>query len=66
MRVICAAVVEDSRQRENLCQCVNILGGVPCISGNTVCIEFEGRETTADKFIELFAQYPTHEIRSSK
>ena len=64
MRVVCSAVLEDDRQRENLCQCVNILGGTPCISGNTVCVEYSGSETTVDKYIELFAQFPTHEIHS--
>lgn len=61
MRTICAAVCEDARQRENLCQCVNILGGVPLITGNTVSVEYEG--TLISKFVELFEQYPTHEIR---
>lgn len=62
MRVICTAVVEDERQRDNLCECVGILGGKPQISGNTVCIEYEGPERTATKYMELFEQYPTHGV----
>lgn len=63
MRVICSATIEDERQRENLCTCVNILGGAPSISGNTVRAEYSGLRTTADKYIELFSNYPSHEIR---
>lgn len=66
MHIICTAVIEDDRQRKNLCQCVGILGGNPCQSGNTVCIEYDGSVITAEKYIELFAQYATHEIRISK
>ncbi len=60
-KVICSAVVDNPQQRENLCDCVNILGGVPIISGNTVCVEYEGAK--AEKFIELFEHYIRHEIR---
>ena len=62
MRVICTAVVEDDRLKANLCECVGILGGKPNISGNTVCIEYEGSDSTAEKFVELFSQYPVHGI----
>lgn len=62
MRIVCTAVVEDERQKSNLCECVGILGGKPNISGNTVCVEYDGPIRTASKFIELFEQYPVHGI----
>lgn len=64
MRVICAAVVENPQQRENLYQCIEILGGVPTVGNNTVCVEYEGENAKAEKFIELFEHYVRHEIRT--
>jgi hypothetical protein len=63
MKIVCTAVVENPQQRENLCQCVEILGGVPKCSGNTVCVEYDEGINTG-KFIELFEHYITHEIRT--
>lgn len=60
MNVICTAVVEDERQRLNLCECVSILGIRPVVSGDTVCAEFTGAQSTADKLIELFSQFDVH------
>ncbi len=62
MHIICTAIVEDERQRKNLCDCVGILGEKPCVSGNTVCVEYEGAISTIAKLIELFEQYPVHGI----
>lgn len=62
MRIICTAVVEDERQRDNLCECVGILGGKPNVSGDTVSVEYNGPVRTASKYIELFEQYATHGI----
>lgn len=62
MRIICSAVVEEDLQRKNLCECVKILGGKPDVSGNTVCVEYEGSTTAIAKFIELFDQFPFHGI----
>lgn len=64
MKVICAAVVENPTQRENLCECINILKGVPCVTGDTVCVEYDGDKAKAEKFIELFEHYTRHEIRT--
>ena len=64
MKVICSAVVDNPQQKENLCQCVEILGGVPKCSGDTVCVEYEGYN--AEKFIELFEHYVRHEIKTAK
>ena len=61
-KIICTAVVDNPQQRENLCDCVKILGGVPQLSGDTVCVEYEGENV--DKFIQLFEHYVRHEIRT--
>lgn len=61
-KIICTAVVDNPQQRENLCDCVKILGGVPQLSGDTVCVEYEGKNV--DKFIQLFEHYVRHEIRT--
>ena len=62
MRIICTASVENEMQKSNLCECVEILGGKPTISGDTVTVEYEGPTNTANKFSELFEQYVTHGI----
>ena len=64
MKVICSAVVDNPQQKENLCRCVEILGGVPKCSGDTVYVEYEGHN--AEKFIELFEHYVRHEIKTTK
>lgn len=62
MHVICTAVIEEERQRANLSDCVEILGGESQISGNTVCVEYDGEKDVANKFVELFKQFPFHGI----
>lgn len=62
MRVICTALVENEMQKSNLCDCVEILGGKPTISGDTVTVEYEGPTDIANKFVELFEQYVVHGI----
>lgn len=66
MKVICTAVVENPQQRDNLKQCVEILGGVPNIAGDTVCVEYDGEPSKAEKFIELYEHYVRHEIITHK
>ncbi|MBQ8984314.1 hypothetical protein IJ098_00445 [Candidatus Saccharibacteria bacterium] len=62
MHVICTAVVEDERQRENLCECVRILSCTPNVSGNTVCVEYDDKIAVAEALVDLFKHYPTHGI----
>lgn len=58
--VRCKAVVQEA-QRENLIECINILGGVPVIHRDEVSVEYSGdKEAT---MIELFEQYTRHEIQ---
>lgn len=56
------AVVENPDQRENLRQCLNILGVAPCIYKDVVCMHCEDDGEKTEKFIELFEQYTRHEI----
>lgn len=60
----CKAVVENPLQRENLCQCCNIIGVVPRIDGESVVAETND-ELLSDKLIELFEQYARHTIMMS-
>lgn len=62
MHVICTAFIGDAQQISNLCECVKILGGVPSVSGNTVCVEYDGSPIIATQLMDLFAQYPFHGI----
>lgn len=62
MLTICTALVEDERQRANLCECVEILGGKPIVTDDTVSVEIDAPQETADKFAELFVQYSVHGI----
>lgn len=62
MKIICTASGLGKPSIENLCQCVEILGGIPQVSGDTVCIEYEGEKPKAEKFIELFEHYVYHGI----
>lgn len=48
------AVVENPEQRENLRQCLNILGVAPCIYKDVVCMHCEDDGEKTEKFIELF------------
>lgn len=62
MCIICTAVVKDDADREFLCDCVEALGGKPNVSGNTVCVEYNGEDEDAKQFARLFGQYPSHGI----
>lgn len=64
MKVICTAIVENPQQRDNLCQCIGILGGVPIVGNDAVNVEYEG--VNAEKLIELFEHYVRHEIKLQK
>lgn len=64
MKLKCSAVVENPVQRDNLCQCIRILGGEPVEYKDKVSVEYEGTDT--DKFIQLFEHYVRHEIHTCK
>lgn len=62
MVVSCNAIVDNDQQIANLCQCIQILGGVPHVRKNIVCVDYEGDKAKAEKFIELFEHYSRHGI----
>lgn len=61
MRVRCEAYVENQLQRDNLCECVKILGGNPIVIKEQVIVEYEGENV--GKMVELFEHYVWHTIR---
>lgn len=62
MRILCSAVVEDPRKRDNLCECIEIIGGDSSVMGNKVYADYKGDEETAKKLMALFSQYHIHGI----
>ena len=62
MRLTCTAIVDDPRQIDNLCECIDIIGAEYSVKGNAVYADFIGDKKTGDKLIELFDQYPIHGI----
>lgn len=66
MHVICTATIDDERLRDNLCDCVKILGGMPMVDGNTVRVEYLGDDLRASKMAELFEEYSNHELIREK
>lgn len=62
MCIICSAIVEDNIDRQFLCDYIEALGGEPNVSGNTVCVEYNGKAEDAEQFARLFEQYDVHGI----
>ena len=67
MKLKCCAVIENPAQRENLLECLNIIGVVPHVAYDTVYAVYEGEKTDrkADQLISLFENYTRHEITTS-
>ena len=62
MKVYCTAALDNEQQIMNLCQCIEILGGIPRVNRGEVCVDYEGPKDKAEKFIELFEHYSRHGI----
>ena len=62
MLVYAVATIDNPKQRENLCECIEILGGKPNVAFSDVVLDFNGSKEQCDKFIELFEQFPRHGI----
>lgn len=60
MRVVCEAIVDNPIQRDNLCQCINILGGIPVIHRDKVVVDYEGDKS--DTMVKLFENHVRHTI----
>lgn len=54
-KCICSAVVADSVKRDNLCECVQILGGFPVECGDEVSVVYAGAK--ASTMALVFQQY---------
>ena len=46
MDILCTTSLDNNEQVKNLCECIEILGGRPCVSGCTVCVEYHGEKDT--------------------
>lgn len=58
--VRCIAYV-DAAQRDNLVQCISIIGGKPVVHKDQVTVEYSGEKEAL--MIELFEHYTRHEIQ---
>lgn len=54
-KCICSAVVADSVKRDNLCECVQILGGFPVECGDEVSVVYAGAK--ASTMVLVFQQH---------
>lgn len=66
MHIICSAAIENEKQRDNLFDCIKILGGMPMVEGNVVSVEYMGDDMKASKIIALFEEYPDHALVQQK
>lgn len=62
MHIICSASLDNFNQRNNLCESVKELGGMPLVAKTMVCLEYEGKKSKVEKFIQLFEKYKRHNI----
>lgn len=67
MKLKCSAVVENPVQRENLLECLNIIGVTPNVARDTVYAIYEGEkgDRKAEQLVSLFENYVRHEITTS-
>lgn len=63
MMVKCNATIENPKQRENLIQCINIIGATPIVHGETVFASAYDDKEQIDKMMSLFEQFCKHSIR---
>lgn len=66
MHVICSATVENEQQRDNLFDCVKILGGVPTIEGDLVSVEYMGDDMRASRMVALFEEFSEYTLVKQK
>lgn len=60
MKVRCEAIVENPVQRDNLCQCIGILGGAPVVDKDKISVVYDGEK--GETMISLFEQCVRHKI----
>lgn len=62
MRVMCQATIPDSRQRENLYECIDVVGADYYTKNDTVYAEFDGVRERGELLASIFRNYPDHGI----
>lgn len=58
----CIAILDNRIQKDNLCDCIKILGGKPEVYQGVVRVNVEYPSGLADKLVRLFENYWRHEI----
>lgn len=58
--VYCEATIHEKKLRDNLIQCVKILGGNPLVVADRVSVTTDKND---DKMIDIFEQFLIHDIR---
>lgn len=62
MKVVCTACVPEEKKRQNMVDCVRIIGAEATVEGDTIYVEYDGNIYISDKLIALFQHYPYHGI----
>ena len=62
----CIAILDNNAQKENLCQCIRILGGEPMVNHDVVTTNAPYPSDLASHLMLLYEQYWRHEIVVSK
>lgn len=57
--VYCEAIIPEEKLRDNIRQCIKILGGEPYVHGDKISVTVSKNES---KMIELFEQLSAHNI----
>lgn len=62
MVLFASVTIDNPQQKDNLIQCMKILGGNPRSELSDVVLDFEGTKEQCEKIIELVEHYPRHGI----
>ena len=57
MKIYCTIVVDDAKQREQVCECANRLGGAPCMGGSTVNVMLEYGHLKSAKYLAALKEF---------
>ena len=65
MKIHCEIVVDNAMQRENLIECLKIIGVEPIVKRDMVCADYEGKadDKQSKLLIEIAENYVRHFIR---
>lgn len=62
-KCICKVVIVDDIKRENLCECLEVLGGFPIECGNEISVVYAGENV--EVIASLFSQYKDSRVWKS-